>query len=596
MTDDTSPCWRPYIVIDDDGSVQRPIWYTATDNTSLLWNDTDDGTRHMGLDWLCRRPAPLRTSAPPDTGDASAGAGSEESDIRFLHTLLNQPVVTMPNLFVFPHNPVEGTDDIDNEQFVLTQRRLKKQSAPQSDDTAEEEDDNDSSDGTRDTQADQLLEDKPYIGGRFVCCTTNLAGIIYNKTNSDEEGRDIRLSISSRFSKRTDGTPAPLWEDWFLAYMTQQVMHINLLDIDFAHGTKNAWHELLMCMFPIYLDAAMEKGIFREYVRRKYNDTKMRGRFDAARHIRDNTPFLGTIAYSTRIYDADNPVTELIRHTIEYILASGSFGKTLLNNNADTVNHVREIRNVTPRYNQYERSAIIDRNIRKPVRHVLYREYRELQRLCIAILAYRGMDSDALKQHVHGVLFDCSWLWEEYIGNLLTAGGILAKHPRNKTHEGIYHLMKQVDSEGNPIGRVLGSIYPDYLLSLDSKYQTVADAKYKPLGNVGGRDYMQVLAYMIRFNTRNGMYLHPYVPPDKESDDTEKPISTHRYQILDGFEREDGKMLRADHTLYKIGLNVSVDDADTYRAYQTLMSQRENRFVKAITSIMRDDSWEDVLG
>ena len=37
----------------------------------------------------------------------------------------------------------------------------------------------------------------------------------------------------------------------------------------------------------------------------------------------------------------------------------------------------------------------------------------------------------------------------------------------------------------------------------------IADAKYKPIDNIGNRDYLQVLAYMFRFDAKTGFYLYP---------------------------------------------------------------------------------------
>ena len=63
----------------------------------------------------------------------------------------------------------------------------------------------------------------------------------------------------------------------------------------------------------------MRKGLFKTYICKKYNDGNVRGSIDVARHIKNNTPFIGNIAYSKREYSYDNYLIELVRHTIEYI-------------------------------------------------------------------------------------------------------------------------------------------------------------------------------------------------------------------------------------------------------------------------------------
>ena len=53
-----------------------------------------------------------------------------------------------------------------------------------------------------------------------------------------------------------------------------------------------------------------------------------------------------------------------------------------------------------------------------------------------------------------------------------------------------------------------GLIYPDFI-SKDQENRVIADAKYKPIDNIGNRDYLQVLAYMFRFDAKTGYYLYP---------------------------------------------------------------------------------------
>ena len=54
----------------------------------------------------------------------------------------------------------------------------------------------------------------------------------------------------------------------------------------------------------------------------------------------------------------------------------------------------------------------------------------------------------------------------------------------------------------------IGLIYPDFI-SRNIETRIIADAKYKPLDNIGNRDYLQVLAYMFRFDAKAGYYLYP---------------------------------------------------------------------------------------
>ena len=57
-------------------------------------------------------------------------------------------------------------------------------------------------------------------------------------------------------------------------------------------------------------------------------------------------------------------------------------------------------------------------------------------------------------------------------------------------------------------GGNVGKIYPDFI-SRNSENRIIADAKYKPVDNIGNKDYLQVLAYMFRFDAKTGYYLYP---------------------------------------------------------------------------------------
>ncbi|MGO5462188.1 5-methylcytosine restriction system specificity protein McrC [Bifidobacterium animalis] len=539
MTDTTRSPWLPHLTHERDGSATYPIRYLATDNEFL-----------------------------PDITSALRSANDEPRDplALFVDTLLNKPAVDIDGLFVLPKNPEHGTEDITDDEYILENRRWKKGG------TAESENNDDNS------------GDEP-ANGMLVLSTTNLVGIIYSRSARERTAGDVQLSISSRFFRDERGDIAPIWHDWFLAYMMQRVLHVNLLSVDFEGSPERAWRQLLMWMFPLYLNNAMSKGVLHQYERREYNDSNPRGRIDIARHIRENTPFLGTVAYSRREYDADNPVTELIRHTIEAIAANGRFGSDILHNSSETIRHVEEIRRVTQRYEQAERQRIVQENLKRPVRHAFYDEYRELQSLCIAILSHRGLDpSDIKEKGVHGILFDCAWLWEEYLNVVLREQGIGVIHPQNKTGTHAYHFMTRVEgTDDHAVGKPLGLIYPDYLLSVDG-VNLVADAKYKPEQNIGGRDYMQVIAYTARFGTGSGLYLYP--GSDLGAGGS---VDVCEYLLFGGFERERESNLREEPALYTVGLDVSVKDCSAgYRGYVASMHEHERKFAEEIRRIAQN--------
>ena len=121
---------------------------------------------------------------------------------------------------------------------------------------------------------------------------------------------EAKVSISSRFAQGND--------DYFLHYMLRKVFAVNLFDLQFNSDEESIF-DFLIYLFPEFLKRAMQQGLYREYQTRKYNDANIKGRIDISRHIRQNIPFAGKIAYSTREYAQDNHLIQLIRHTIEYI-------------------------------------------------------------------------------------------------------------------------------------------------------------------------------------------------------------------------------------------------------------------------------------
>lgn len=79
-----------------------------------------------------------------------------------------------------------------------------------------------------------------------------------------------------------------------------QIEAINAIDDDVEIIACDANHNnrlfnFLLFLFPHYLKAAMRKGLFKKYIRRRYNDGNVKGTIDVARHIKKNTPFAGML-------------------------------------------------------------------------------------------------------------------------------------------------------------------------------------------------------------------------------------------------------------------------------------------------------------
>ena len=349
----------------------------------------------------------------------------------------------------------------------------------------------------------------------------------------------LRIKINSRFDNGCN--------DYFLHYMLQKVLSFNLFDLNHNNEQEDLF-DFIIFMFPYFLKAALQQGVYREYQHFKYNDSNLKGRIDISRHIAKNMPFVGNIAYATREYSRDNDMTELIRHTIEFIKTKKN-GEAILNIDQETKENVKAIVDNTPLYNKLERNNIVGKNLRIK-NHSYYTEYRPLQILCLQILRMEEMKYGENDEEVCGILFDGAWLWEEYVNTILQECGF--KHPRNKEKEAPIYLFK--DNKGKR--------YPDFY-----KDDMVLDAKYKHLGSyssvseVDRNDVHQLISYITALHVENGGFVAPL-----EQSQSEIPTS-----YLKGS--------TASLSIYGIEI---VKDAISYADFCDKMKMTETTFIKSI--------------
>ena len=314
---------------------------------------------------------------------------------------------------------------------------------------------------------------------------------------------NTQVSIQSRFTENAKNGGGD--EDFFLHYMLEKVGVANLFDLQ--HSTKrDCYFDFLLYLFPLFLKKALAQGIFKTYRRFEHNDANIRGVIDVPRQIQKNIPFAGRVAYNTRERTFDNPVTELIRHTIEAIKTKPS-GKYILSRDEETKLAVSEIIQATGGYNLREREQIIAKNA-KPLNHPYFTAYNALQKLCLAIFRHQKIAYRKDSNQVYGILFDGAWLWEEYLARVLKNEGF--KHPRNKDGAGGIRMF-QNDSDEFSFDKNNRRIYPDFYRPNEAhKGGFILDAKYKRLQNgVGREDLYQVVTYMHTMKIDSGGFLYP---------------------------------------------------------------------------------------
>ena len=323
--------------------------------------------------------------------------------------------------------------------------------------------------------------------GDYSIVTGNIAGFV--------GVNDVQVSIISRFSQDEKN-------DYFLHHMISKVFNINLLNLE--HGKEiGSLFDFLVFLFPFFLGRAMRKGVFRAYVSYECNDSNIKGPVNISRYLKNDVPFMGRIAYDKREYSTDNNMTELVRHTIEYI-RSGAFCSIL--RDGDVSADGKKIVEITPAYDRGKREGIINRNL-KPVRHPYYSEWTDLQKICLMILRHNKLNYADSKDKIYGIVFDVAWLWEEYLNKVFMEYGFSVMHPENKLERGGKHLLR--------IGNTLKyPRYPDYYTP-DNRI--VMDAKYKRLKNKSSEDVSwrndlhQIITYIFLFGANRGVFLFPDV-------------------------------------------------------------------------------------
>lgn len=315
--------------------------------------------------------------------------------------------------------------------------------------------------------------------------------------------KDTQLKIQSRFARTSvvdsdDQTnqEEAVKEDYFLHYMLQKVLCINLFDLKHSRNQTNLF-DFLVYLFPYFLKKALSQGLCKEYQKQSYNDSSLKGAIDVKDHLRKNLPFRGNVAYSVREHSFDNPISQLIRHAIELIKQKPNL-RDVLHSDSETLDFVNLIVQHTPSYHVRDRHTIINTN-RKPFVHPYFTEYSGLQKICLQILRYEGLKYANNDDKAHGILFDGAWLWEEYLNTLLRPIGY--DHPTNNTRKGGIKVYAQKLS-GNNVRR-----YPDFVkdnsIILDAKYKRMKD------NEINRDDLNQVLSYLFLYKATIGGYIAP---------------------------------------------------------------------------------------
>lgn len=310
--------------------------------------------------------------------------------------------------------------------------------------------------------------------------TNNIMGFIsYNNT---------QIKISSRFAVNDN-------EDYFLHYMLMKVLSLNVVNLEHSKDYDDSF-DFLIYMFISFFKRALRQGLFKQYKLIKHNDSNVKGTIDINRYIKNNIPFNGKISYNTREYRYDNNITQLIRHTIEYINTKNRY---LLSYDNEIKDYIHQIFYSTPSYERNKRESIINKNL-KQLSHPYYYEYEPLRKICIQILRHEKLKYGREDNTVYGLLFDGAWLFEEYLNSFLGKENFI--HAENRNSKNGIKLLNNG-----------WRVYPDFY-KIENDNNIVLDAKYKRLNysdseSIDRNDKHQIVSYAYTLNAKKAGFIYP---------------------------------------------------------------------------------------
>ena len=200
------------------------------------------------------------------------------------------------------------------------------------------------------------------------------------------------------------------------------------------------------------------------------------------------------------------------------------------------------------------------------VRNGFYSDYRPLQTLCLDILQNGKSAPGSNQDQLYGVLFDCAWLWEEYVNTLISEEFY---HPQNKVKQGDQHLLYN-DNENN-----VSPIYPDFIGKRIPR--TIADAKYKPVDRINSGDRLRMIGYLWRFNSLPGYFIFP----EKEGEDKKDGFKWYRAEGFNstGFNDAKEKSNESKGALAMVACGVEIpQQAENYEVFSEKMAKAEQEF------------------
>ena len=393
-------------------------------------------------------------------------------------------------------------------------------------------------------------------GGPFSLETGNLMGVL--RLHGKASGASVQVEVLSRFDKGE--------KNYFLNYLLSKAFDCALGAESVSAERSSLLEILLDIVFVRRLGEAVKAGLLRHYREFRNNDWNFKGSLDLARHIRENVPLMHGIAYRKREIDLDVPVNRMI---LKAALTVNRRHPAFFEDYPDAADALRQLRmGVTEEHDL--RTLLSRRDCREPVRHPFYREIWEpLRRIARMILEdehwtlFTNETTD--EDEVSGIVFDGSWLWEEYIAKVLKTDFLHCGRGESADGQGL-----RVFVDG------YARFYPDFLKKDRS---CVLDAKYKRSNPNGDRDDVhQVLCYLLLTGAKfGGLVFPPEDRCEKEEDRDEETYGgtgggwSSPREIASPYSKDPGPPIRwSCYSWVK-------PQSDTWEAFKRSMTEQEEK-------------------
>ncbi len=386
-----------------------------------------------------------------------------------------------------------------------------------------------------------------------VVATNNVAGFIEYSDKSDDVKES--LAIHSRFPVKDKNGDLSYREDYFLYYMLEKVFDVNLESFERSATMKQRIYNFLVYLYPKYLEKALQKGLLQEYkyfmVDNKSDKTENRN------------------SYSVKELTCGHDFIHLIKHTIEFIKNIAGEGYSSFINDVLSEESIELFMSSTKNYGDKDASDVFEAVLQDGTTDDFCSEYIDLFKLSLYILNDGKEKIYKNDEDIYGVLFDISWLWEEYIYTILSVKVPELKllHPENKLNKNAVFLLQDIaDNEFKT-----QPAYPDFYsedcrIVLDAKYE-FQNENDKDMPN---DDLYQIISYAHVLSSKSTGIIYP-----SRTISNLKVIGETNTKVADPI------------SVFKLGLYIP-DDVDNYDDFRKAIGKSEDVFKRTLEDYVLD--------